>query len=312
MDTSIDAFLTELRQARGAADATVRGYGDDLQQLAGFLRENRLASSWAEVKPQHLRRFLADLHARRYARASVGRKLSAIRALYRYLSRRSQVPSDPTVGISAPRLQRRLPKFLYQGDVEKLLAAPDASTPLGLRDRALLETLYATGLRVSELTGLTVTQARGAAELRVIGKRGKERIVLLGRPAQQAIRSYLEEGRPHLYAKRPESATLHSLGDGAQKAEHDLLFVNSRGGPLTTRSVRRVVHKHLLAACAQHGIGPHALRHTFATHLLENGADLRTVQELLGHASLTTTQIYTHDTRARLREVYDQAHPRAK
>jgi len=299
--TSIDAFLTELRQARGASDATVRAYADDLQQFAGFVRQHHLADSWAEVKPQHLRRFLADLHARRYARASVARKLSAIRALYRYLSRRGQVAGDPTVGISAPRLQRRLPKFLYPSDVEKLLAAPDASTPLGLRDRALLETLYATGLRVSELAGLTATQARGAAELRVIGKRGKQRIVLLGRPAQEAVARYLKEGRPHLYAKRAE-----------QQEEHDLLFLNSRGGPLSARSVRRVVHKHLLAACAQHGIGPHALRHTFATHLLENGADLRTVQELLGHASLSTTQIYTHVTRARLREVYDQAHPRAR
>ncbi len=135
----------------------------------------------------------------------------------------------------------------------------------------------------------------------MIGKRGKERIALLGRPAQEAIARYLEEGRPHLYAKRPDD-----------RAEHDQLFVNSRGGPLTPRSIQRIVHKHLLRACARHGIGPHALRHSFATHLLEAGADLRSVQELLGHASLTTTQVYTHVTRARLREVYDQAHPRAR
>jgi len=301
MEQIVDQFLTELRQARGASEATLRGYARDLQQFGRFLRQHRLADSWAEVKPSHVRRFLADLHARKYARASLARKLSAIRAIYRHLSRRGEVETDPTIGISAPRLPRRLPKFLYQSDMEKLLAAPDGDTPLGLRDRALLETLYATGLRVSELASLTVSQASGAAELRVIGKRGKERLVLLGRPAQAAIASYLEEGRPHLYAKRPE-----------HDQDHDLLFLNRRGGPLTTRSVRRVVHKHLLAACAQHGIGPHALRHSFATHLLENGADLRTVQELLGHASLSTTQIYTHVTRARLREVYDQAHPRAR
>jgi integrase/recombinase XerC len=164
-----------------------------------------------------------------------------------------------------------------------------------------LETLYATGLRVAELMSLTVPQVQGAAELRVLGKRGKERIVLLGRPAQEAIARYLQEGRPHLYAARPDPTE-----------EHDALFLNPRGGPLTDRSVRRILHRHLLAACAQHGISPHALRHTFATHLLEAGADLRAVQELLGHANLATTQIYTHVTRQRLREVYDQAHPRAR
>ena len=301
MESHIDAFLTELQAARGVALATARGYADDLGQCAAFLQANHLAHAWSEVRPAHLRRYLGHLHTERYARASIARKLSALRALYRHLRARDLVPSDPTVGLTAPRQPRKLPRFLYESDVEKLLAAPDPGTPAGLRDRALLETLYATGLRVSELMSLTVAQAREAAELRVVGKRGKERVVLLGRPAQQAIARYLQEGRPHLYARRPE-----------QGERHDALFVNTRGGPLTDRSVRRILHGHLLAACAQHGIGPHALRHTFATHLLEAGADLRAVQELLGHASLNTTQIYTHVTRRRLREVYDQAHPRAK
>ena len=301
MDSYIDTFLTELRAARGVALTTARGYADDLLQCAAFFREQGLAHAWAEVRPAHLRRYLAHLHARNYARATIARKLSALRALYRHLRARDLAPSDPTVGITAPRLPRKLPRFLYPPDLEKLLAAPEASTPAGLRDRALLETLYATGLRVAELMSLTVPQAQGAAELRVVGKRGKERIVLLGRPAQEAIARYLAEGRPHLYASRP---------DPAQK--HDALFLNPRGGPLTDRSVRRILHRHVLTACAQHGISPHALRHTFATHLLEAGADLRAVQELLGHANLATTQIYTHVTRQRLREVYDQAHPRAR
>ena len=300
MDQAIDAFLTEFRDARGASDATLRAYADDLQQCAGFLQETGLAASWPDVRPPHLRRFLAHLHEKDYARTSIARKLSSLRALYRHLKARGAASADPTVGLTSPRQRRRLPKFLFQSDMDKLLAAPDTETPLGLRDRAILETLYATGLRVSELISLTTEQTRGASELIIRGKGDRERVVLLGGPAQQAIETYIDEGRPHLLAKQ-----------GADKEDTGRLYLNHRGGPLTSRSVRRVVHRHILTACAQHDIGPHALRHTFATHLLENGADLRAVQELLGHASLSTTQIYTHVTTRRLRQVYDQAHPRS-
>ncbi len=300
MDQATDGFLTELRDGQGASEATVRAYADDLQQCARFLREAGLAGAWSDVRPAHLRRFLAHLHEGRYARTSIARKLSSLRALYRHLRAREEVAADPTIGLSSPRRPRRLPRFLFQSDMDKLLAAPDGETPLGLRDRALLETLYATGLRVGELVGLTVSQCEGASELLIRGKGGRERVAILGRHAQQAIEAYLAEGRPHLLAKQ-----------GADREDSGRLFLNHRGGPLSARSVRRVVHRHLLKACAQHDIGPHALRHTFATHLLENGADLRAVQELLGHASLSTTQIYTHVTRRRLREVYDQAHPRS-
>jgi integrase/recombinase XerC len=299
MDDLIDAFLTELRDGRAASEATVRAYADDLQQFASFVRQHGLAGSWQELRPAHLRRFLAHLHSEDYARTSIARKLSSLRAIYRHLRARGLVEADPTVGISSPRQRRRLPRFLYQEDVEKLLAAPDKETPLGLRDRAILETLYATGLRVSELAALTAKQCQAASELRITGKGGRDRVVIVGSKAQEAIERYLEEGRPHLLAKR------------GPKADEAQLFLNARGGPLTSRSIRRVVHRHLLRACAQHDIGPHALRHTFATHLLEAGADLRAVQELLGHASLSTTQIYTHVTRRHLREVYDQAHPRS-
>jgi len=299
MDEAINSFLTELETVRGSSPATVRAYGDDLRQCARFLRSEKLAESWRDVKPAHARRFLAHLHGSGYARSSVARKLSAVRSLYRHLRERGETSSDPTVGIRTPGRGRRLPRFLFRGDVEKLLAAPDGSKPLGLRDRALLETLYATGLRVAELVSLTASQCREASELRIVGKGGRERVVLLGRHAQQAIEHYLEEGRPHLLARR------------APEDQDDRLFLNARGGPLSDRGVRRIVHRHLLRACAQHDIGPHALRHTFATHLLEAGADLRAVQELLGHSSLSSTQIYTHVSRRRLREVYDQAHPRA-
>jgi len=300
MDQVIDAFLTELASGRGASAATVRAYGDDLVQCATYLRESGFATSWPAVRAAHLRRFLAHLHAEGYARTTVARKMSSIRSLYRYLRLRGEIERDPTVGLSSPRQRRKLPRFLFQGDMDRLLDSPPKDTPLGLRDRAILETLYATGLRVSELVSLLVEQVRGASEVRVVGKGRKERVALLGGPAQQAIGAYLEGGRPHLLAKA-----------GAEKDDPGVLFLNHRGGPLTDRGVRRIVHRHLLRACAQHDIGPHALRHTFATHLLEAGADLRAVQELLGHASLSTTQIYTHVTRRRLREVYDQAHPRA-
>ncbi len=198
MEGVLDEFLRDLREGRGAAGGTLRGYACDLGQWAAFLSGEAGVGSWAEVKPAQVRRFLARLHEREYARTTIARKLSALRALFRYLGARGEVSSDPTVGVRAPRVRERLPQFLYQGEVEKLLAAPDARTPLGVRDRALLETLYATGLRVGELVSLMVAQCEGASELRVVGKGGRERVVMLGRPAQDAIERYLAEGRPHL------------------------------------------------------------------------------------------------------------------
>jgi tyrosine recombinase XerC len=299
MHASIDAFLSQLGDARGASAATVRSYGSDIGQCAEFLQREGLADRWVDVRPAHVRRFLAFLHESGYARSSVARKLSALRALFRYLGARDGSHSDPTTGIATPRRRAHLPRFLFPGDLDKLLAAPDPGKPLGLRDRAILEVLYATGLRVSELVGLTTSECRDSSEIRVRGKGGRERVVLLGAPAREAVRRYLDEARPHLLARRRD------------ERENDRLFLNARGGSLTDRGVRRVVHRHILRACAQHDVGPHTLRHTFATHLLEAGADLRAVQELLGHSSLATTQIYTHVTRGRLREVYRQAHPRA-
>ncbi|UCH36725.1 MAG: tyrosine recombinase [Armatimonadota bacterium] len=298
MERDLDSFLEYMRSAKRVSGHTLRAYASDLAQCAAFVRRRFAVQTWEAVEPAMLRRFLAALQADQYERTSIARKLSALRSLYRYLGRRG-AERDPTVGIRAPRARGRLPAFLYPAEIEELLTAPPADTPLGLRDRALLEMLYATGMRASELVGLDLSQViTGATELRVKGKGRRERIVLIGSHAARALGEYLAKGR---------GALARAGGADQERA----LFLNRNGTRLTDRGLRRVVHKHVMHTSARRGISPHALRHTFATHLLDAGADLRTVQELLGHARLATTQIYTHVTQSRLKEIYDRAHPRA-
>jgi len=297
MERDIDAFIEYLRSARRVSGHTLRGYASDLGQCAAFLREGFAVETWQAAEPAMLRRYLAALHAQEYERTSIARKLSALRSLYKFLCRRG-AERDPTIGIRAPRARSRLPAFLYPEEIRDLLSAPP-DTPLGLRDRALLETLYATGMRASEIVGLDLRQVvSGEREFRIKGKGGRERIVLVGSYAARALEEYLVKGRPAL------------LG-GKSRSDERAAFLNRNGTRLTDRGLRRMVHKYVMRTGARRGISPHALRHTFATHLLEAGADLRTVQELLGHARLGTTQIYTHVTRTRLKEIYDRAHPRA-
>lgn len=293
MDDDLASFLRSLEGERGVSPHTLQAYRRDVRQFLRFAREQRV-SAWAEVTTPVARRYVAHLD-RRYARRSVARQLSALRTLYRFLYREGRVARNPFTLTAAPKQPRRLPKVLSREEVAAVLGAPDTATPLGLRDRALLEVLYATGLRVGELVSLQRRDIAESDELRVLGKGRRERVVLMGPPAQEALGQYLRVGRPKLVRGR----------------DPGFLFLNARGGRLTDRGVRVVVDRHIRAAAAGRRISPHVLRHTFATHLLDGGADLRTIQELLGHANLSTTQIYTHVSRDWLKRVYDQAHPRA-
>ncbi|MBM4320739.1 MAG: site-specific tyrosine recombinase XerD [Deltaproteobacteria bacterium] len=291
----IDRFLDYLRTERRLSPRTVEAYATD---LADFF-EGAGAPGVEQVSEEQVLAWLADRTERGLKASSQARGLTALRQLYRFLRETQLVPSDPTAHVMLPRLHRPLPGCLSLGQVEALLAAPDRTTPLGLRDAAMIEVLYATGLRVSELVGLTL----GRVELRrgfvvVEGKGRKERPVPVGEPAQRLLLEYLRQGRPKLLA---------ATGGRA----HDAVFVTQRGGPMTRQNFWHLLRVHARKAGIAQLPSPHELRHSFATHLLERGADLRVVQQLLGHADISTTQIYTHVNRERLRRLHEQFHPRA-
>jgi integrase/recombinase XerC len=291
-------FAAHLAAERRGSPHTLKAYLTDLSQYAAYLAE--VGVPLVPSSPAAVRGFLA--HAAGSAGpVTLGRKLSAIRSLYRFLVREGLAPSNPARGVASPRRPRKLPEVLPEDEVAALVEAPAGGSPLALRDRAFLELLYASGLRVAELTALSVGDLDlGAGLVRVLGKRRKERIVPFGRTAAGALRRWLEEGRPALAAGPDFTAAAGAL------------FLNYRGGRLSARSVARRLDRAVLAAGLPRHVHPHVLRHCFATHLLGNGADLRAIQELLGHASLSTTQRYTHLDWKRLAEVYDQAHPRAR
>ena len=296
MEAELRAFRLYLETERHASPYTIRNYTSDLKEVREFLGQKGV-SSWEGVGREVLRDYLASLLERGIARSSISRKFSALRSFYKYLVREKKVAADPTRSTSVPRKEARLPSILTRDEMISLLKAPDLSTPTGLRDQALLELLYASGLRVSEITGLDVANVDlTEKEARVWGKRSKERVVVMGRPAATALREYLGKGRPTL------------LGQGRSPA----LFLNVEGKRLTVRSIQKMVKEYAGKAGLEKDIHPHLLRHTFATHLLDGGADLRTVQELLGHESLASTQVYTHISQSQARRVYSKAHPRAK
>jgi integrase/recombinase XerC len=304
---AVAAFVAHLRDERGLSPHTVAAYQRDATQFLSFAGRAGVTDP-AAVEPLLLRRFLALQRTRGLQASSIARKGAALRALFRFLARRGLVAEDPAAGLGVPRGPRRLPVVLKARQVDRLLAGPRPVDPVGLRDRAILELLYATGIRVGELCGLRLGDVDLAVDtVRVLGKGAKQRVVPFGEPARVALLAYLAGGRS---AMLPAPARPGGR-EAAATADREALFFNRRRRPMTQRDVRGMLERYRVAAGAPAGTSPHTLRHSFATHLLEGGADLRAVQELLGHAALTTTQTYTHVSNERLRRVYEQAHPRA-
>ena len=290
-------YRAYLETERSVSPNTVRNYTKAVGDFLDFLGEEGTATL-DDVDREMLRRYVSALTEREGLKSpSVAGRLSALRSFYRYLVQEDLAAYNPVARLALPKLPKRLPQFLSKEEAERLVEAPDTATPVGQRDRAMLELFYATGMRVSELVGLDVGSVDlDTREVRVWGKGSKERVVLMGVPAAEALRRYLREGRKALRG---------SSGVGA-------LFVNQQGKRLSVRAVQVAIARHARAAGLDKEVHPHMLRHSFATHLLDGGSDLRTVQELLGHASLTSTQIYTHVTQAQARRVYLDAHPRAR
>ncbi|MDX1947070.1 MAG: tyrosine recombinase XerC [Pirellulaceae bacterium] len=300
MQAAITQFLRFLSVERNAAELTIKSYREDLTSLAGYLSDayGGQAPQPAEVTPLDLRGYVSALHEAGYAKTSVARRLASLRTFYKFAQREGLATTNPAKPLRNPRPDRKLPHFLSTTEIGQLLDSPPATTAMGLRDRAILETMYSAGLRVSETVGLNDGDLDLAENvLRIRGKGRRERLAPIGSFAAKALRRWLKERR--LSPQEPQ--------DG--KAP---VFTNKFGRRLTTRSVHRMLLKQLKLTGLDLRTSPHTLRHSFATHLLDRGADIRSVQELLGHKSLVTTQIYTHVSTAKLRAIYEQAHPRAK
>lgn len=296
----LERYLRYLRVERNAAANTLQAYSRDLRAFCAALAvEQGLPPGQGDVlaaDPLSVRNYLADLHRAGLKKSTINRHLTAIRGFYRYLCRENILAQNPAANTSSLKREQYLPKFLYYEEVDALLGAPDPETLAGSRDRAILELLYGAGLRVSELTALNCGHISAeVGYIRVFGKGAKERLTPLGGQALAAIEAYLAQRQAQGIASGPAAP----------------LFLNLRGGRLTDRSIRNIIDKYIDQIALVKHISPHGLRHSFATHLLENGADLRAVQELLGHSSVSTTQIYTHISKSRMKEVYDKTHPRA-
>jgi integrase/recombinase XerC len=308
MDRHLDEFLQFVRLNRSASAHTARAYASDLSQfldhvaaMTGVPRSKLEASHLDRLA---LRSFLADLHQRGLSRASAARKLAAARTFLRYLRREGLIDDDPGGLVATPKRDLRIPVHLSEAEMERLVSAPPHDDPLGRRDRAILELFYASGLRLSELAGLDVDDVNLSAQMvRTVGKGGKQRLVPFNKSTAKAILEYLKDRESLMRAGEAR----HVVARRASKP----LFVNYRGTRLTVRSVDRLVRRYATVSGVRPGVSPHALRHSFATHLLQRGADLRAIQELLGHARLSTTQRYTHVNAAQLLGVYAKAHPRA-
>ncbi|HMF96246.1 MAG TPA: tyrosine recombinase XerC [Vicinamibacterales bacterium] len=319
----LKAFLKFLALNRNASAHTVRAYESDLTQFIGFVAaqadRKKADLDPAQLDREAVRGFLADRHKQKDSRATAARKLAAVRTFLQYLRRESIIDDDPGALVATPKRDIRMPAHLSEAEMTALLDAPAGDTPLSRRDRAILELFYASGLRLSEVAGLDMDDVDiGSKRVRVLGKGRRERLVPFNSSTQRALREYVkdrtalvgQEGRER--RERREAQEGHERRPSRHSRARDPLFVNYRGTRLTVRSIDRIVRKYVAASSTRMGISPHALRHSFATHLLQRGADLRVIQELLGHANLSTTQRYTHVNAAQLLDVYRKAHPRAR
>lgn len=299
MENLADEFLTYLKIGKNSSHHTLESYGLDLKQFLDFLREEQVFQVEA-VDHLLIRKYLMKLKKAEFAKSSIARKVACIRSFFKFLCKQGYLQSNPALGVRNLKRDKHLPEFLYQPEINELLGLPDQTSFLGLRDLAILEVLYSSGLRLQEIVDLKIRDldfSRGY--LRVFGKGGKERLVPLGGSARRALELYLQKVRPKLSLRNQTGICCENV------------FLNYQGTRLSGRSIQRLFKKYLTRLALNRKMSPHTIRHTFATHLLENGADLRVVQELLGHADISTTQIYTHVTKERIRTVYLKNHPRA-
>ncbi|QDR80783.1 site-specific tyrosine recombinase XerD [Sporomusa termitida] len=295
MESYVNEFINYLAVERGLAQNTLESYGRDLRQFQTYLQNSQL-DFLRNSNRDTILSYLNSLQVKGRAVSTISRNLAAIKSFYQYLVRERHLEKDPAVNLESPKLEKKLPRILSISEVEELLKQPNTFQPTGLRDKAMLELLYATGIRVSELISLNISDVNlDMGYIKCYGKGAKERIVPLGSIAAKCVQEYIGKGRTKLVRTYEESS----------------LFVNHHGNRLTRQGFWKIIKKYAMEARITKEITPHTLRHSFATHLLENGADLRSVQEMLGHADISTTQIYTHVTKNRLKEVYDKTHPRA-
>ncbi len=296
MEEYLSEFLENIEYQKGYSSNTVTNYEIDIEEFIEFLDKENI-NKLNKIDYNIVRKYLMDLYDKKYKRNTVSRKLSSLRSFFKYLCQKEIVEINPFNLISSPKKEKRLPKFLYNEEIEKVFDVPNLKTSLGQRDRLILELLYDTGIRVGELVNIKIDDINKSNKtIRILGKGNKERIVMYGVYLEDILENYLNDGRVDLL--------------NGKKSNY--LIINARGEAITTRGVRYIIDGIIKKACITTHATPHTLRHTFATHLLENGADLLTVKELLGHSSLSTTQIYTHITNERLRNVYLHSHPRAQ
>jgi len=295
-DILVEKFLAYLQVEKNCSALTITNYQKDLSAFASFIKSEGLVE-WLDITALEVRAYLAFLNEKKYARRTIARRISALKSFYKYLVRENKLEASPIAKVKSPKLEKKLPVFLDQIEITELLELPGID-PLGKRDAAILELLYATGCRVSELVGLTLDRVDLQNRfVLVLGKGNKERLIPIGHTCCSALAYYYPERK--------------NLIEQYHAPLHNSVFVNNRGGKLTDRSVRRILDKYINQLAISKNVSPHTIRHTFATHLLENGADLRAVQELLGHANLSTTQIYTHVSSEHITAAYKKNHPRA-